>query len=65
MSTAKPDIVTPEQWRAAREALLVHRPCRPVEHVLGLLGAGDRSAKAALQVRAPPGDFRFGRPGCD
>ena len=23
MSTAKPDIVTPEQWRAAREALLV------------------------------------------
>ena len=22
MSTAKPDIVTPEQWRAAREALL-------------------------------------------
>ena len=22
MSTARPDIVTPEQWRAAREALL-------------------------------------------
>jgi hypothetical protein len=22
MSTAKPDIVTPEQWHAAREALL-------------------------------------------
>src|ERR687888_150749 len=32
---------------------LVHRPCRPVEHLLGLLGAGDRSAKAALQ--APSG----------
>ena len=29
MSTAKPDIVTPEQWRAAREALLVRRRRTP------------------------------------
>ena len=28
MSTAKPDIVTPEQWRAAREALLEREKAR-------------------------------------
>ena len=29
MSTARPDIVTPEQWRAAREALLERRRRTP------------------------------------
>ena len=57
MSTAKPDIVTPEQWRAAREALLE----REKAHTRA------RDALAAERRRMPmirvEKDYRFTAPG--
>ena len=57
MSTAKPDIVTPEQWRAAREALLVKEKAH----------TRARDAMAAERRRMPmirvEKDYRFTAPG--
>ena len=57
MSTAKPDIVTPEQWRAAREALLEQEKAH----------TRARDALAAERRRMPmirvEKDYRFTAPG--
>jgi predicted dithiol-disulfide oxidoreductase (DUF899 family) len=57
MNTAKPDIVTPEQWRAAREALLVQEKAH----------TRARDALAAERRRMPmirvEKDYRFTAPG--
>jgi predicted dithiol-disulfide oxidoreductase (DUF899 family) len=57
MSTAKPDIVTPEQWRAAREALLEKEKAH----------TRARDAMAAERRRMPmirvDRDYRFTAPG--
>src|SRR5215204_5409042 len=57
MSTAKPDIVTPERWRAAREALLVQEKAH----------TRARDALAAERRRMPmirvEKDYRFTAPG--
>ena len=57
MSTAKPDIVTPEQWRAAREALLEQEKAH----------TRARDALAAKRRRMPmirvEKDYRFTAPG--
>src|SRR5215210_1291991 len=57
MSTAKPDIVTPAQWRAAREALLEHEKAH----------TRARDALAAERRRMPmirlEKDYRFTAPG--
>ena len=57
MSTAKPDIVSPEQWRAAREALLVKEKAH----------TRARDALAAERRRMPmirvEKDYRFTAPG--
>jgi predicted dithiol-disulfide oxidoreductase (DUF899 family) len=52
MSTAKPNIVTPEQWRAAREALLAkekaHTRARDAM-------AAERRRMPMIRVRPTPG----------
>ncbi len=57
MSTARPKIVTPEQWRAAREALLVHEKAH----------TRARDALTARRRRMPmirvEMDYRFTAPG--
>ena len=57
MSTAKPDIVTPEQWRAAREALLVKEKAHTrARDTL----AAERRRMPMIRVEK---DYRFTAPG--